>query len=55
MVSQSNVHSNTLPRMRESSRALAVHIRDTLAEEKPMTLRGLYYRLASAGHLPATP
>lgn len=43
-----------MPRMRESSRALAEHIRDTLADEKPMTLRGLYYRLASAGHIPAT-
>lgn len=55
MVSKSNVQGNTLPRMRKSSRALAEHIRATLAEEKPMTLRGLYYRLASAGQIPATP
>lgn len=42
------------PKFRSSSKALMEHIVATLVTERPMTLRALYYRLASAGYLPAT-
>lgn len=42
------------PKLRSGSKALQTHIVTTLEAERPMTLRALYYRLASAGHLPAT-
>jgi hypothetical protein len=39
---------------RRSNQALKDHVITILDAEKPMTLRALYYRLASAGHIPAT-
>ncbi|MBM3982083.1 MAG: hypothetical protein FJ304_17830 [Planctomycetes bacterium] len=44
----------TAPKLRARNRLLQDHLIDTLRAERPMTLRALYYRLASAGHLPAT-
>jgi hypothetical protein len=42
------------PTFRAKNRVLRAHVLDVLRAERPMTLRALYYRLASAGHLPAT-
>ncbi len=39
---------------REKNRSLRDEAIAVLEEERPMTLRALFYRLASAGHLPAT-
>lgn len=45
---------STVPQFREKNRTLQAHAVRVLRAERPMTLRALYYRLASAGHLPAT-
>ena len=42
------------PKFRAKNQTLQGHAIAVLRAEKPMTLRALYYRLASAGHLPAT-
>ncbi len=39
---------------RAKNRSLSAEAVAVLERERPMTLRALYYRLASAGHLPAT-
>jgi hypothetical protein len=39
---------------RAKNQTLQKHAIEILEVERPMTLRALYYRLASAGHLPAT-
>ncbi len=44
----------TPPKFRAKNQSLQAHAVRTLDDERPMTLRALYYRLASAGHLPAT-
>jgi len=46
--------TTSTPVFRSKNRALQQHVIATLEAERPMTLRALYYRLASAGHLPAT-
>lgn len=44
----------TAPKLRAKNQALLAHVIGVLRAERPMTLRALYYRLASAGHTPAT-
>ena len=44
----------TPPKFRAKNQSLQAHAVRILDDERPMTLRALYYRLASAGHLPAT-
>jgi hypothetical protein len=39
---------------RAKNQSLQKHAVEVLEAERPMTLRALYYRLASAGHIPAT-
>ena len=39
---------------RKRNQVLQEHVISTLRAERPMTLRALYYRLASAGHIDAT-
>jgi hypothetical protein len=43
-----------VPVLRSKNQTLQRHLLDVLDAERPMTLRALYYRLASAGHIPAT-
>ncbi|QJW97258.1 hypothetical protein [Frigoriglobus tundricola] len=42
------------PTFRKQNQQLQEHAIRVLRVERPMTLRALYYRLASAGHIPAT-
>jgi len=44
----------TAPTFRAKNQTLQAQAVAVLRAERPMTLRALYYRLASAGHLPAT-
>ena len=50
----STTHAGGAATFRTKNRSLAEHAVEILQRERPMTLRALYYRLASAGHLPAT-
>src|SRR5688572_7584286 len=50
MMHEASVNSNGCT-FRSKNRGLATAAREILEAEKPMTLRQLYYRLISAGHL----